>query len=420
IEALLKELPFRFTVQPIKEPVAYRLGDPSPFDVKERDYFRIDLIGYRRTNPFLRGLHRGFQQLRDPASTFARYIDAINLQQAVPWRINRPLWQWTKRLYALANDPVQDEAAAAGLHDWIRGKFYQPVTMDPRKAVERPIEFLVNPLALHALADLSPEAGEPPTFYLPWKADYRGRIYAETPWLTPQGGDAQRAVLELKQGRTLDESGIQALRRHGGNLVKRERLLDDLKITDRLVVTLAERESWVTAHEAQIIASARAPLSESFWREAASKPMQFLAFCLAYRQWREDPETPIHLPAQIDGTCNGLQHIAALIGDQDLARSVNVLPREDTLPRDIYSELAKAAAESLGSLTAESDKQHGLGLMLADRWLAESPDRRDWINRDTAKTADLYQALWKNHQGQDQTFGQVVGLDEFDRPAETG
>ncbi len=385
IEALLKELPFRFTVQPLKEPVAYRSDDRGPSGVKERDYFQVDLIGYRRTNTFLRDLHKGFQRPQNRAPTFERYVQAINLQQAVPWRINQPLLQWARRLCALARDPDQAEAACPGLHEWVLENFYQPAKTAQRKAVERPGEFLDNPLAARALAELCPVEGTPPTFYLVWKADYRGRIYAETPWLTPQGADVQRAVLEFARGRPLDEQGVRALRRHGANLLKRSRLLADLSIAGRQVVTLAERERWVPEHEREILASAASPLTEPFWREVASKPMQFLAFCLAYRQWKGGPEIPIHLPVQIDGTCNGLQHIAALTGDEDLARSVNVLPQQNGLPGDIYSELAKAAAESLGSLASESDEEHGLGLELADHWLAESPARRGWINRDTAK-----------------------------------
>jgi|GEM_PF-2314000 len=388
IESLLKELPFRFTVQPLKKAVAYRFDESCPSDGNEKDYFRVDLIGYRRTNRFLRELHAGFRHNRPHA--FERYVEAVNLQQAVPWRINRPLLQWAWRLSALAAGTDRadaDGSTCPDLRDWVREDFYQPSPSGGGKIIERPGEFLDSPLAARALAELCPDQGTPPTFYLPWKADYRGRLYAETPWLTPQGGDLQRAVLEFARGQVLDERGISALRRHGANLVKTSRLLADLAITDRQVVTLAERERWVREHEQEIFASARSPLTESFWREAAKKKktMQFLAFCLAYRQWKEAPESPIHLPVQIDGTCNGLQHIAALTGDKDLARSVNVLPQEDGMPGNIYSELAELAASSLGGLSFRGNDAHRLGLELADRWIAASETRRCWLERETAK-----------------------------------
>jgi DNA-directed RNA polymerase len=46
------------------------------------------------------------------------------------------------------------------------------------------------------------------------------------------------------------------------------------------------------------------------------------------------------LPIQQDGTCNGLQHYAALGGDTAGAMSVNVLPSD--YPQDVYSEVLKA------------------------------------------------------------------------------
>jgi len=195
----------------------------------------------------------------------------------------------------------------------------------------------------------------------------------------------QRALLEFADGTPLDECGVTALRRHGANLVNRRRILSDLGIDGRQVVTLAERERWIEAHEEEILASAAAPVAEPFWREVADKPMQFLAFCLAYRQWQLDPASPVHLPVQIDGTCNGLQHIAVLTGDVHLAQAVNVLPRDDGLPGDIYSEIAVAARATLGKIgpLLKAETAHREGLELADAWLAEAPET--WLNRGTAK-----------------------------------
>ncbi|MCK7518006.1 MAG: hypothetical protein MZV64_09975 [Ignavibacteriales bacterium] len=181
---------------------------------------------------------------------------------------------------------------------------------------------------------------------------------------------------------------MRALRRHGANLVGAKRLIKDLGITERArqVVTLDERERWTLDHEADILASAADPLAESFWRDVADEPMQFLAFCLAYRQWKQHPDAPIHLPVQIDGTCNGIQHIAALTGDPVLARAVNVLPNADGLPADIYSELAEAALTTLGRLPIPKGQNiHRHGLEWADAWLAAEEKPSAWLDRKTAK-----------------------------------
>jgi len=44
----------------------------------------------------------------------------------------------------------------------------------------------------------------------------------------------------------------------------------------------------------------------------------------------------------MDGSCNGLQHLAALTRDPALAGFVNVLPSTDGAPRDVYSTIAEA------------------------------------------------------------------------------
>ncbi len=402
LEHLVADLPFRFTLHPLKTPGAYRLDDCGPSDESDKtDYFRIDLIGYRRTNAFLHRFLARATHSDHYAPKFQQYIEAVNLQQAVPWRINRELLHWARCLVALGGGkiPVVGEAELSqvarldpGLQDelreWVHKRVYRPSKTGTRKTIELPGEFLDSPLAHRVIEDLCHDGPDgPQAFYLPWKADYRGRLYAETPWLTPQGGDLQRALFEFHRGRPLDEEGARALRRHGANLVKRWRVLDDLDIKDRQVVTLDERERWVIEHEEPILASAASPLTEPFWRTVAGKPMQFLAFCLAYRQWKLDPSALVHTPVQIDGTCNGLQHIAVLAGDAKLARAVNVLPRDDHLPGDIYSELAAAAAANLGQLPCNKDDPYCQGIEFADAWLACSlhPSRKEWLSREVAK-----------------------------------
>lgn len=53
-----------------------------------------------------------------------------------------------------------------------------------------------------------------------------------------------------------------------------------------------------------------------------------------------DPENFIsHLPVHQDGSCNGLQHYAALGRDEYGGKQVNVLPSER--PEDVYAEVSR-------------------------------------------------------------------------------
>lgn len=45
-----------------------------------------------------------------------------------------------------------------------------------------------------------------------------------------------------------------------------------------------------------------------------------------------------HLPIHQDGSCNGLQHYAALGRDEEGGKEVNLLPTEK--PSDVYSSVA--------------------------------------------------------------------------------
>lgn len=403
VSAMLAELPLRFTPQPLRQPVAYGSNHAN----EDEAAFRVPLIGYRRRNAYL----RRFQSKLVLGANFPDYLAAVNRQQAVAWRANRDLWRWALKLRELARPRTHwlpDLNAAvddAGLGDaeilewqqWLDDRLYRlPERRERRGATEAPADFLDNTLARNALQELMfpREGGPAQTFYLPWKADYRGRIYAQTPWLTPQGGDLQRALFEFAKGQALDEPGVKALRRHGASLANRKVLLSDLKIEGRTVLTLEERERWIQLHEQDIVNSAAAPLKHRFWRDVASKPFQFLAFCIAYAQWVNDPQAAIHLPVQIDGTCNGLQHIAALTGDVKLASSVNVLSREDGLPGDIYSELAAHASGKVAAAAPESNSTdsdgatetlHRMALQWAEDALRVNSGLRALLDRSAAK-----------------------------------
>ena len=48
-------------------------------------------------------------------------------------------------------------------------------------------------------------------------------------------------------------------------------------------------------------------------------------------------------PVYLDASCNGYQHVAALLRDRDLAHSVNVIGDEEESPRDRYRVVADNA-----------------------------------------------------------------------------
>ncbi|KAI9471778.1 hypothetical protein BDB00DRAFT_776701, partial [Zychaea mexicana] len=58
------------------------------------------------------------------------------------------------------------------------------------------------------------------------------------------------------------------------------------------------------------------------WRKA-DESMLFLAFCFELQGYNKDPLSFIsRLPIYLDATYNGVQHLAAMISDFDLASKV--------------------------------------------------------------------------------------------------
>ncbi|XP_065731270.1 DNA-directed RNA polymerase, mitochondrial isoform X14 [Phocoena phocoena] len=126
-------------------------------------------------------------------------------------------------------------------------------------------------------------------FWLPHNMDFRGRTYPCSPHFNHLGSDLARALLEFAQGRPLGPHGLNWLKIHLVNLTglkKRESLQARRDYADELMEDILD---------------------------SADRPMT-------------------------DGSCNGLQHYAALGRDSVGAASVNLLPSD--LPQDVYSEVA--------------------------------------------------------------------------------
>lgn len=60
-----------------------------------------------------------------------------------------------------------------------------------------------------------------------------------------------------------------------------------------------------------------------------------------------------HQPVHQDGTCNGLQHYAALGGDVEGAKHVNLVPNDK--PSDIYTRVSKIVQQ-----TVDEDAKNGV------------------------------------------------------------
>ncbi|KAI0813931.1 DNA-directed RNA polymerase [Xylaria sp. FL0064] len=179
-------------------------------------------------------------------------------------------------------------------------------------------------------------------FYFPHNMDFRGRAYPIPAYLNHMGADHVRGLLQFAAGRELGENGLRWLKVQLANVFGFDK------------ASLDEREAFATDHVKDILDSATSPLTGQRWWLKAEDPWQCLAACFELKAALESPDPTkyvSHLPVHQDGTCNGLQHYAALGGDRWGAEQVNLRPGDR--PADVYSavaELVKAAIkEDLGA-----------------------------------------------------------------------
>ena len=164
----------------------------------------------------------------------------------------------------------------------------------------------------------------------PHSLDFRGRAYPIPPHFNHLGNDLCRGLLKFAEAKELGVDGLRWLKIHLANQCGHDK------------ASFEEREAFADANVDKIIEAAEHPMDGTRWWLSVEKPWQCLASCfeLAEALKMDDPTKYMSsLPIHQDGTCNGLQHYAALGGDLQGAKAVNLEPSER--PQDVYKGLAK-------------------------------------------------------------------------------
>jgi DNA-directed RNA polymerase len=189
-----------------------------------------------------------------------RVVEAANKVQGTAWRINRAV------LEALDSPSVR--LAEPDLQrEWILGEAQDLATLE--------------------------------RFYFPVFLDFRGRLFQRGGVLTyTNAPDYARGLLEFADGERVDETGRNWLLWHAAQMWGR----------DLPYMPLGDGTYWP-----------RQPRDR--WKEA-KYPAQFLAAMLAIED--ADADRRVHLPVRVDATCSGLQHLALLSADEELARLVHL------------------------------------------------------------------------------------------------
>ena len=312
--------------------------------------YRGGLVGEQgRRTKLVRKVSRTYlEDLNNSASEIAPVLEAVNAVQATPWRINKK---------------VLDVLIAARRRT--SGGFKLP-TKGRLRWPEKPDDYDSNPkarqqyahavnrrndadksnrgnyIALEYLTDTAKEYRDCPRFYFPHNMDWRGRIYPITSYLSPQGNQWSRALLEFADGMAVGPDGFMWLALHGTACWGYDK------------VSIQERIEWAEQHSRKIVEVTKYPLEMSWW-EQADDPWGFLAFCYEWAGFCIHGSRYVsHLPIAMDGSCNGLQNFAAMLRHEPTARAVNLAPSDK--PNDIYSQVGAIVAKDVEILAASDPR----------------------------------------------------------------
>jgi DNA-directed RNA polymerase len=195
--------------------------------------------------------------------------------------------------------------------------------------------------------------------YFVYTCDSRGRIYAKSDTINPQGDDFQKGMIRFANGKALGKDGMYWLAVQGAGKWGEDKCSfdDRVKFIENMTDDIRD-----------FIAD---PLTFTGWA-GADKPWQFLNWAFewaALHDWIDDgnkaEDFVSYVPCAQDGSCSGLQHYSAMLRDPVGGSAVNLVPGE--LPRDIYGQVAELTVKKLEELvvTGESNtiRQTAEGLL---------------------------------------------------------
>nr|VDD63896.1 unnamed protein product [Brassica oleracea] len=272
---------------------------------------------------------------RTPKAQLEPVFKALDTLGNTKWRINKKVLSLVDRIWANGGRvgglvdcddvPIPEEPDSEDQEEIKQWKWKMKEAN--KENSERHSQRCDVELKLEVARKMKDEEG----FYFPHNVDFRGRAYPMHPYLNHLGSDLCRGILEFCEGKPLGESGLRWLKIHIANLYGGG--VDKFAYKDR--VAFAE------SHLEDIFDSSDRPLEGKRWWLNAEDPFQCLAACMNLSEALRSPfpEAAVsHIPIHQDGSCNGLQHYAALGRDQIGAAAVNLFTGEK--PADVYADIA--------------------------------------------------------------------------------
>ena len=301
-----------------------------------------------------------------------KVLEAVNIVQNTRWQINRKIYETAQTIWDMGGNrgglcprdekPVppkpwgEEYIGEEALKRW---KEAHPdeyrVWYDKAQAVYKFNKHSgATRLRVAYQLKIAQENVQYPVVYFPWTCDFRGRLYALPSYVNPQADDLGKALLTFADAKELGEAGAYWLKVHIANCAGVDK------------VSFEDRVKWVMEHEQEILASAEDPIANRYWEDMDS-PFQFLASCFEYKGLHEQGLSyRSSLPVAMDGTCNGLQHLSAMLRDPVGGEAVNLVP--SMKPSDIYTKVLNVLKREVEQ-DISLDSTDATQKLIAEAWL---------------------------------------------------
>ena len=250
-------------------------------------------------------------------------LDALNIIQATPFRVNRRVLEVAEEALALNSEmlpapPEKPLPAAIPNEQWeeMTARERGIAKSERRMVHDHNNRSYAKRQALRRQLTVAQDVLAEEAIYFPHNLDFRGRMYPIPQDLHPQADDMARGLLTFAEGKPLGTSGLMWLTYY-------------VAATYGLDKASREAQSeWVANHADELWAVAQEPLGIglNFW-SMAEEPWQFLAAAMeleAAFRCGNAVEYVSSLPIHVDGTCNGLQHLSAMGRDPKGAFATNL------------------------------------------------------------------------------------------------
>ena len=285
--------------------------------------------------------HPDEEMLRDvdPSCMSETTRRVINTLQATEWRINDKVLEVCNNLWKAGREtgtlPPHDASMLEQMpsfpedgnkteqHEWMDEKSRRWAKWAKGQSAR-----LQMSIRMHEAHKLKP--------FVIWHAyfcDFRGRYYSDSYLLHPQGGDLDKALIMAAQPEEVTSNGLYWIKVNLSNLMG----VDKCSFDDRAKYVDDHMDDWRA-----IVADPEG--TTDLWEDdAPKKNASFQRLAAIFDLIMAIDKGMTQVPVQVDGSCNGIQHWAAMTRDETIGPEVNLTPGDK--PQDVYQLVADGCTE---------------------------------------------------------------------------